>query len=275
MSITSQTLFYHSLSAAGFKSETACKQDYELRLTEKNKLDEQSKNRDYHANYFRLNATSPDHLRELLEEKAKEFYNIELKFTTWDFRYGWTGNSHSAPIGEKTNWERDKSLPLHHLGFSGSVEGTCVFPKDFPLCMNSAATLGFSDFARMIRGFYTQSGSGGQYFCMGANFFISDYPLITAKHEKFLAYRDNYTKENREYQNLIYHNGLLCNKLLAENSEAIRIQRKIVELREQIAELNGDYLTVIDIIKNENPVVFTLNYPANKCEDIEIFGKLA
>ena len=277
MSITSQTLFYHILSSAGFKSETACKKDYKLRLAEKNKLDEQSKNREYYANYFRLNATSPDHLRRLLEEKAKEFYNIDLKFSVWKFSYGWTGNSHSAPIGEKTNWERDKSLPTHHLGFSGSVEGTCVFPKDFPSHKNSGLShfSGFGDFARIIKGFHLQSGSGGQDFHIGANFFINDYPLIAAQHESFLAYRENYREEDREYQNEVYKNNLLQNKLFAEHPVAFEIQGKIAKLKEQISELYKEYFAICDQIKTANPVNFQRKYPIDGCKEAEIFEKLS
>lgn len=277
MSITSKTLFYHDLSTASFDTEEACKRDYEFELSLKSRLEEANKNREYYSNYCRLNATSSAHLRELLEAKAKEFYNIELKFTEWDLRYGWTSNSHSAPIGEKTNWDRDKSSPTHLLGFSGHVEGSCVFPKDFASHKNSGLTSfsGFGDFARMIRGFHLQSGSSGRDFCIGANFFISDFPLIAAQHSVFLEYKENYIKENREYQNLLHHNVLLRNKLWAENPEAIEIRKEINRLKEQMDKLKKKDFAIADTIKESNPVNFTLNYPADGCKEAEIFGKLS
>lgn len=267
MSIQSKTLFYHTLSSRGFRSEGAAKRDYNKIVETKRMASEIHSKKEEYANYCRLNATSSEHFKELLEVKAKEFWGIELKFTKWDFRYGNISNTHSAPIGKPTNFSRVKGVPQYYMGFSGKCEGTCII-RDQP-------HNGLMDFTRyFVNGLNIICGSVGLTFDCQGNFFIDDFPLIAAKHEEYLEYRGNYLKEKREADIIHSKNNNVCNEVQAKDPIAIEIQNKIKALKDQTDELYKGYFARLETLRKENSETFEYKYPRGNCKHVDIFGKI-
>lgn len=72
----------------------------------------------------RKQATSINHLIELLKEYFYKFYSIDLSYIGisnlhWVER---TSNAHCNPINGEMNWLRKAGLPLYYPGYMGKIE---------------------------------------------------------------------------------------------------------------------------------------------------------
>ena len=267
MSIQSKTLFYHTLSSRGFKSEGAAKRDYNKIVETKRIASEVHSKKEEYANYCRLNATSSEHFKELLEVKAKEFWGIELKFTKWHFSYSKVSNTHSSPIGKPTNFSRVKGVPEYYMGFSGKCEGTCIFPNRI--------YQGIHDLARNnVNGFNVLCGAVGRDFDCQVNLFIDDFPLIAAKHEEYLEYRSNYLKEKQKADIIHSKNNNVCNEVQAKDPTAIEMLSQIKVLKDQADNAYKVYLARLETLRKENSETFEHKYPREKCKHLDVFGNL-
>ena len=75
------------------------------------------------SDHIRLNITD---IRDLSKELNKFFnrhYKIDIDFKVETREISNVSVSHNAPIGEKTNWHGDKSIPESFLGWRGNMSG--------------------------------------------------------------------------------------------------------------------------------------------------------
>lgn len=128
-------------------------------------------------NSVRLEATSLTAAINLLVEKAKEHYNLDLKIDTYPARFGLQSITHSCPLGKETNWGAKSELPRGHLGWHGQWKGT--IKGKYKSFFSSSRGPSFSDFLKeAFYGFHTGTGSGGAEFDIGGEIFLEDFPKI-------------------------------------------------------------------------------------------------
>jgi hypothetical protein len=257
--IKSKTLFYHDLSNRGFKTEEAASKDhakiFAANESERKRIENTNKYRDY----FRLNAESPDHFRQLIEDKSKEFYDIDIKFTEWRFDYSpHVRITHSCPIGQKTEWGNRNA---GFAGFDGMISGNI-----------KQKSLG--DFLYLVTGLHIGSGCSGNDFDMDARFYIQDFPIMHEKYKEYIKYKDSFIKEQRVLDKVTFDNVSMCNELYAKDLEAIELRKEIAELQARKQILQNKELAIGHKIYLDNPVIFDIKYAADNCKHTDIFGKL-
>ena len=263
MKIQSKTLFYHSLNPKGFKTEGAATRDYDRILKSQELRDAKVSAKEFRANYCRINATSPKHFKELLESKAKEFWGIELKFTTWNLKYGYCCGSDLRPINGNPNKPRSSGF---NKGFSGEISGTCVIPDKL--------YGGISDFCySFITGLHLSSGSVGKNFHCFVNLLIDDFPLIVEKQDSYLEYRDKALKERSEFMAHEFKNKKIHDEVCCADSQINDIGIQIAQLTERIQILQNGYETRCDQLHKKHCQPFKINFPMEKCDHLDIFGK--
>jgi hypothetical protein len=259
--IKSKTLFYHPLSNKGFKTEEAANKDYAKIFAANESERKRIENTNKYRDYFRLNAESPDHFRQLIEKKSKEFYDIDIKFTQWEFKYSsHVSIAHSAPIGEKTAWGEYFVVKLFP-GFAGRIMGN-IKQKNL------------SDFLYLVTGLHIGCGCSGNNFDMDARFYIQDFPIMNEKYKEYIKYRDCFIKEQRELDKVTFDNVSMCNELYAKDLEAINLRKEIDALEARKRILWDKENAIGQKINLDNPVIFDIKYPADNCKHTDIFGKL-
>jgi hypothetical protein len=158
------------------------------------------------ADYIRLNLKDIKDLPVMLTEKAKEFFGINISEISINVSFGNVSNSHGAPLDGVENWSNThKDRPTSYLGWSGQIVAKAT--RDNGKNANdSINTYLFNRWGGMgFRGFHTGSGCGGSLrgdypMDIGFYFFLSDFPLLAAKHEEFLKEKAKYLQNhaNRE-----------------------------------------------------------------------------
>ncbi len=146
---------------------------------------------------------------KMLTSKKRERYKTTLRYTDFidikiDLHDGIRelSNSHSCPIGKKTNWSsRDNNEPTSYPGFSGYihieitkeaekyVSFTSNFLKIFPINTGSGG------------GASIKSGRTDAYALQyDIKFFIDDFPKIKDVHSKFQDISGKVQKSNKVFR---------------------------------------------------------------------------
>jgi len=158
--------------------EQACIESVELEKERKADLDRRRKM----LESVRLKATSISHLKQLIEETVLAAFDIELLDFRLKVQYSPTvSNSHSAPIVEHTNWEREAGYATSFPGFFGSISFIMKYKND------RRHVSGSSLFGRSgIVGIHTGSGGGGQdeRYHYDVCLFMQDFPKLSEKYDE-------------------------------------------------------------------------------------------
>ena len=179
------------------------------------------------VNYPRLNATSIEHLKQLVLEcseqlsKAGEAKTIEIDF---DVSYsGHASNTHSAPIGGKSNFEKKPHLPTGYPALTGK----CWYRYD------SYKNHGFS--VGGIRGINCGcgNGTGNNGYEIYTTLFLDDFPLIRQaimdEQAKIQQAEDVAAKLYEQY-----------NLAVTEDPVIVDLDKNISHLTNEIAKLQKD-----------------------------------
>lgn len=149
------------------------------------------------SDYIRLNLKNVQDLPNMLVEKSKEFFDIDIQDLSIRVSFRDVSCSHNAPIGKKTNWGgREKDLPRNYLGWHGQIY--CgVF--DNKKCLERYENLHHSAASELFNknyknvgfsGFHTGTGCPGsilnQYkMNIEFYFFLDDFPLLKSVYEQW------------------------------------------------------------------------------------------
>jgi hypothetical protein len=260
------TMYPCPLTGKLFKSKTAAAKNAEkeqakldaakeqLRLNELQKEKEKEM-----VDYIRLNLKDVNDLRAMLIEKAKEFYGITITELSISVSFGNVSNSHGCPLDGVENWSNThKDRPTSYLGWSGNIHmkaekanaGTSISDGIGNTLFNRWGGRGF-------RGFHTGSGCGGQFndyaMDIGFYFFLSDFPLLAAKHQEFLKEKEKFL-ENRKNVASAHRAG----EEVAEKDAAVQdLDSQIAALNKQMNELqqkrNNAFAVAKDAYLQSNP----------------------
>jgi hypothetical protein len=143
------------------------------------------------ADYIRLNLKDVKDLPAMLKEKGKEFFGVDISEISISVSFGQVSNSHGCPLDGVENWSNQhKDRPTSYLGWSGQIKVTATRAQS-KNADDSINKYLFNRWGGMgFRGFHTISGCGGSFgkydMDIGFYFFLSDFPLLVAKHEEFL-----------------------------------------------------------------------------------------
>lgn len=209
------------------KCVTACAKKAEQALV---KTEVDNKRQDL-VNYPRLNATSVEHLKQLVLEcsdqlsKAGDAKIIEIEF---DVSYsGHASNTHSAPIGGKSNFEKKPHLPT---GYPALV-GKCYYRYDSP--NNRSFSVGG------IRGINCGcgNGTGNNGYEIYTTLFLDDFPLIKQAIQEEQAK----IQQAQEVSAKLYEQFHLA---VTEDSVIVDLNKNISHLTNEIAKLQKDLANV-------------------------------
>lgn len=185
---------------------------------------------------IRLNATSPQHLIQLLESFLLT-KGLKLTLNEYPSRFNLSvSNSHNSPIGYKQNWcgrGDAEGIPRGYPGWTGSWDGSIeiIDPTILNLGKKSYITMGdlsgrWSSDAMRIP--WLQTGGGGSRGNNGFNYsgmiWLYDFPkmydefkmnggelediecqytqLLEAQHKSFKKERDQFIKSDNEHYNI-------------------------------------------------------------------------
>jgi hypothetical protein len=187
MSPIISAVFTHPLSDETFPSQKAATADYRRIKTENDRVAKRKANQDKINNHLRLTATSVDDVKRLMIEMSKEHCDSELTFNTFHLKFGNVSTTHGHPIGKRsTGWNQDPHVL--ELGWQGRVEGRFKAPKG--KSWSFADTIGsfFHQAPIRFNGLHNGSGGGGNdgSFSYGLYFYLDDFPLLKAQHERAL-----------------------------------------------------------------------------------------
>lgn len=195
---------------------------------------------------IRDEATSPEHLVQLLESFALK-YGIELVFSNYPSRYNKNiSNTHEAPQGYPKNWDRDDKLPSGYPGFDGRWAGRIkiVDESKLPSYFKTSSNFGFSDFTGHWSGgvcnipfIHTGSGSGGENFGYYGIIFIYDFPKM---HQDFKDNGGEFEVLEDECQQSIQNYYKKFKDSREEYIEADNIIKQINYYQEKIKKFKGD-----------------------------------
>ena len=242
-----------------FKSKTAAAKNAEkeqvkldaakeqLRLNELQKEKEKEM-----VDYIRLNLKDINDLKPMLIEKAKEFYGITITELSISVSFGNVSNSHGCPLDGVENWSNThKDRPTSYLGWSGNIHMKANKANAGNSISDGIGNTLFNRYGgRGFRGFHTSCGCGGQFndyaMDIGFYFFLSDFPLLAAKHEEFLKEKAKFL-ENKK-------NGQIARKNAYSFSES---HKSVTDLDNQIEALQKERTEKAQALfaqhLNENP----------------------
>lgn len=212
------------------------------------------KKRDEKANlekkdWIRLNLANVADIPKLIQEKAKEFWDIDCEIKIF-IRFGKLG-SHCSPIN--TNCKRGHE----YLGWSGRIEASIFnFPKN-QKSYESVSSLLFDEYSSKIgfRGFNIGSGCPGDVYGqykmnMDFCFFLQDFPILCEKYDIFLSDQNLIEKYNEEIATLTSDSI----KAAKSDRDYLRLQAEIQDLEKQKeAQFNTVYEGAINAgLKTKN-----------------------
>lgn len=167
--------------------------------------------------------------------------------------------THYAPIGKKTNWYGDKSLPTSYPGFSGEIY--------FELKNDAYNKISFmSDF---LKCFPINAGSGGSASIRTTNknvtplrysisLFIDDFPKLKESYNKFCKLTEKVSKEQETFNSEVMEKINTSPEIRAEK---ILLKGYKIKL-EQLSKIIYDYETNINkmekLIKSKHISSFRL-----------------
>lgn len=198
------------------------------------------------ADWVRLNVENVSDIPALIKQKGKEFWDLDFDIKLSYLHFGEKSNSHSAPIGKKTNWSRSANEPTTYLGWSGRVVGTVNGYKAENSSNVSVANIVFARYGNVgFRGFYCGSGSsgevnGGCVLDMDILFFLDDFPKLKEKYNKFVLVKEEVD---------LYNEGLDESRIKSNNFAFLR--NDVVELDRKIDELSATKLKLVEKYSKE------------------------
>ena len=178
-------------------------------------------------------------------------------------------NSHSAPIGYKTNWcgygDKD-GIPRGYPGWKGWMKGKLTAWKSIS---STELKENKDSFGQKIPGLNTGSGGGGENFEFELELFVYDFPLIYEKFKESLDKRDLIEKqydirkaEDQAYllkrQSFIYNNEELkkVNNIISDTETQISKLNEILKLQRNTFECY--HKDLFEQYTKENPYDFTI-----------------
>lgn len=276
------TAFECSICHCLEKNEEKIFKHYQKCLKEKNKKEKETKilaERENNKLIICREASNIDEVKTLLEKYAKEFFDIDLKITTWDFRYEHCcSNSHSAPRGKEKNWcgTKDKEdIPKGYPGFTGTINGSIVFPKkEYNWGEPSFSDLVGNGFDRMMEngwfgllGIHTESGGGGNNsFSYGATIWIDDFPKIKAKYEKYIKVEDNKRRYDHNKSIIRSKHQEIVIGAIKNDEQLLVINKEKEKLTNEINKLNQEYKKRIEQINKDAEPIWKQMVDALKSE---------
>lgn len=233
----------HLLAKDAKACQRKCKKDLDDRIKEK----DFKKNLSALVNRVRLEATSIDHMEELILEVSKEVHDeAAIKSVSLSvLYYDDVSATHHAPIGMPTSWGYKNSNRKSYPGFNGRISFT------YPL--NAGKILGtfFSYFgeaydARTIPCIHTNTGSAtDEDDCIvasyGVEFFIDDFPALKERFESEKA-KATAAHDKAQFLKAEYFD------VLKADTVTLEAQAKKDEILQQIRALN-------DLVAKENEVI--------------------
>lgn len=185
------------------------------------------------VHYVRLNAGSVEDICRMSEEVSKKLYGeYYIKKLSLDVRYcEHASNTHSAPIGMKTNWSqiRNSGIPTGYPALVGEI--TIIYNKQ-PKGFSDEHFNSYSGIAGICTGTGGYQSSKEGYTCRySVTLWLEDFPKIKEKIEKAFEVNKIFTEEkNRivaEYE-----------EKLSQNNYVSGLESDIQSLTEQIEELS-------------------------------------
>lgn len=216
--------------------------------------------KDIIRNKPRLEAESLPHFIELMHEAMKELHNGKT-FLAFDMDVSYShdcSNSHSAPIGKKTNWcGQHKKEPRGYPGFTGSIR----FMENPKIKMDTFES--YFDQWRGIAGICT--GGGGS--CGDKEFdhryyvtlWLDDLPIIKEKQERLLADEKKAVVE------------IEARKI--KLNEAIATDPYVAQLESELEVLNKSWMEIdvkISEKRNERQALVDKTYGEDAIEEIGV-----
>lgn len=251
-----------------FKSKTAAAKNAEkeqvkldaakeqLRLNELQKEKEKEM-----VDYIRLNLKDVNDLRAMLIEKAKEFYGITITELSISVSFGNVSNSHGCPLDGVENWSNThKDRPTSYLGWSGNIHMKAEKANAGNSISDGIGNTLFNRWGgRGFRGFHTGSGCGGQFndyaMDIGFYFFLSDFPLLAAKHQEFVKEKEKFL-DNKKNVSAAHRAG---EEFAGKDADVKSLDSQIAELNRQVGELhqkrNSAFAAAKSTYLQDNPPV--------------------
>lgn len=211
----------------------------------------QNDKRVLYSNYIRLNLADVNDLPRMLKEKAREFFDIEIRAISINVSFGDVDCTHSAPIDKSTNWSRTAGKPTSYLGWAGKIKATANCAR-----LEKAAGFGNSIntglFNNGFRGLHTSTGCGGSFgkydMDIGFYFFMDDFPLLAAKYQTFVEEKEKFDKNIRNIDNAKYE----ARRFALTHPEVVELNERINELTKKRDELE---LLFFKEYENSNPPI--------------------
>jgi hypothetical protein len=203
-------------------------------------------------NYIRLNLQNINDLPNMLVQKAKEFYDIDIKNLSIKLYFSETLSSlYPYHIDGVMNWSDI------YPGWIGKISASVKTPKSLlsnkDSFSDSADDILFNNYNSCFTGFYTGSGCPGSVnedYDMDISFylFLQDFPLLQEKYNKYIIEKDKVVK-NKQLLSIQARNSYNY----AINSDIYKsYYAHVVEIKNKLAALQK---SLQDEYIANNPVV--------------------
>jgi hypothetical protein len=210
-------------------------------------------------NYIRLNLQNISNLSDMLIQKAKEFYDIDIKNLSIKLYFNKrVSNSYSCPINGVTNYcERDRNKPTGYPGWAGRMSASVKIPKsllsNIDSFLDSANDILFNNYNSCFAGFHTGSGCPGSVngdYDIDISFylFLEDFPLLQEKYNKYVIEKDKIVKNKQllnTQSNNSYNYAINSDIYKSYYAHVVEIKNKLAALQKS---LQDEYIA-------NNPVV--------------------
>jgi hypothetical protein len=210
-------------------------------------------------NYIRLNLQNISDLSDMLVQKAKEFYDIDIENLSIRLYFSErVSNSYSCPINGVTNYcDKDRDKPTGYPGWAGRIRASVKIPKsllsNIDPFLDSANDILFNNYNSCFTGFHTGSGCPGSVnrdYDMDISFylFLEDFPLLQEKYNKYVIEKNKIAK-NKELLNTqsnnSYNYAINSDIYKSYHAHVVEIKNKLTTLQKS---LQDEYIA-------NNPVV--------------------
>jgi hypothetical protein len=180
------------------------------------------------AKEIRNNAKSVSHLGELCSKFLSKNLGIKCDVVFKNFcgdGFGEPQNTHSAPIGKKSNFSKKSHLPLSYVGWSGTCE----------IHVDGGYNPSVSELFRRIVGVHTGTGGARDFgFSWGCTLWADDFRLFGNKIYNLLDAQKGSNVYYLEQENIDVEYKHLITEIV-ESSKPVKIlQEKINHLSEQL-----------------------------------------
>lgn len=193
-------------------------------------------------NELRLNLDSIENLGPELEKQLKKHFGAVAKLEI-ELRFGDVSNSHSAPIGKKTNWCGRDNGPTSYPGFQGRIRGKWLKNgRNMENKVVDSITDALDDsWARGIAGVNTGTGGGSNKdFEYELKIFLADFPKLQAAYDKFQELEIANSAMDKQLELQAQRFSSKVEGLLKSNTDYQNSEKRISEIHAEIEKLQKE-----------------------------------